>query len=252
MPAQRETEDPQEEGLIQRRPTRAPCLAWQPMLSGNRLNLFAPSPLDITIEDIAHGLSRLARWNGQTQGEWAFSVAQHSVVVAWIVAQLEPGIEARWLLAALLHDAGEYVLGDLVTPYKAAVGENYKGFETKVEEAVHRRFGLPASLPAPVSQVIKQADKASAYFEATQLAGFHEREARVICGRPPDIAVPRLESMPPNAAKALFMTRFAELQRAVLRAEESVASRDSGHSDHKQGLASADLYLKAVVNQPPP
>ncbi len=208
-----DTERPEDAGPIHRRPKRDPRCAWQPMLSGCRLDLFSPSPLDIEIEDIAHGLSRLARWNGQTRGEWAFSVAQHSLVVERIVAYLEPTLDPRWLLAALLHDAGEYVLGDLVTPYKTAVGGSYKGFEIRVEEAVRLRFGLPATLPASVARLIKQADRASAYFEATQLAGFEEDEARSLFGDPPEIPVPLLDALRPNAAKAAFTDRYRELVR---------------------------------------
>ncbi|MCE9522274.1 MAG: HD family hydrolase, partial [Alphaproteobacteria bacterium] len=150
--------------------------AWQRMLSGRRLDLLDPSPFDIEIEDIAHGLARVARWNGQTYGDHAYSVAQHSMLVEEIVAQLKPGIAQRWRLAALLHDAPEYVVGDLISPFKAAVGLDYKSLENKLLAAIHVRFGLPALLPEDITALIKRADKASAYFEATQLAGFSTAE----------------------------------------------------------------------------
>src|SRR5437867_4646360 len=151
--------------------------AWQRMLSGRRLNLLDPSPLDIEIEDIAHGLARVARWNGQTLGDHAFSVAQHSVVVEEIVAHMQPDIEPRWRLAALLHDASEYVIGDMISPFKAALGVNYKDFEARLENAIHVRFGLPAATPPEIKALIKQADRACAFFEATQLAGFTHEES---------------------------------------------------------------------------
>ena len=98
---------------------RAPRV-WQRMLSGRRLDLMDPSPLDIELADIAHGLARVARWNGQTTGEHAFSVAQHSLVVEQLVAAT--GKDARWQLAALLHDAPEYVIGDMISPFKSVLG----------------------------------------------------------------------------------------------------------------------------------
>src|SRR6516225_6679378 len=138
------------------------------MLSGRRLDLLDPSPLDIEIEDIAHGLARVARWNGQTIGEHAFSVAQHSVVVEEIAAHMRPGLAARWRLAALLHDAPEYVIGDMISPFKAAIGLDYKAFETKLLEAIYRRFSLPPSLPDRIAMAIKAADRIAAYYEAPQ------------------------------------------------------------------------------------
>jgi len=193
--------------------TTPPPRAWQRMLSGRRLDLLDPSPLDIEVEDIAQGLSRVARWNGQTEGDWAFTVAQHSLLVERIVGQLRPGYPERWLLAALLHDAAEYVLGDLITPFKAAVGADYRKLEHRLSEAVHIRFGLPAQLPEEVAATVKQADRAAAYFEATQLAGFGEREARTFFGSPRGISRPALVPEPPDAAKTAFLDRHRRLSR---------------------------------------
>src|SRR6266511_4596100 len=139
--------------------------AWQRMLSGRHLDLLDPSPLDIEIEDIAHGLSREARWNGQTSGEWAFSVAQHCLLVEDLIERLKPAAPAEWRLAALLHDAPEYVIGDLITPFKAAVGLDYRHFEKRLLNAIHIRFGLPSALPQAASSLIKRADRIAAYFE---------------------------------------------------------------------------------------
>src|SRR3954471_9631534 len=155
------------------------------MLSGRRLDLLDPSPMDIEIGDIAHGLARVARWNGQTVGAHAFSVAQHSIVVEEIVAHIQPDIEPRWRLAALLHDASEYVIGDMISPFKAALGVDYRTFEDRLESAIHIRFGLPAKTPTAIKKLIKQADRACAFFEATQLAGFSHAEAIDIFGPPP-------------------------------------------------------------------
>jgi len=185
------------------------------MLSGRRLDLLDPSPVDIEIEDIAHGLARVARWNGQTVGEHGFSVAQHSIVVEEIVAHLEPAIEPRWRLAALLHDAPEYVIGDMISPFKAALGFNYKDFEDRLEMAIHLRFGLPARSPGRIRTLIKQADRASAFYEATQLAGFTLTEALGFFGRPPRGYQLTLHPLPPAEAQAQYVSRFHLLSEAA-------------------------------------
>lgn len=188
------------------------------MLSGRRLDLLQPSPEDIAIEDIAHGLARVARWNGQTAGNDAFSVAQHSLLVEKIVSHRHSGWEKCWQLAALLHDAPEYVVGDLISPFKAAIGFDYKAFELRLLQAIHVRFGLPAQLPDEVRRAIKAADRLCAYFEATQLAGFSPEEAERYFGpTPKDIpaALQRdLEPLTPMStrlAQEAFLSRFAAL-----------------------------------------
>jgi 5'-deoxynucleotidase YfbR-like HD superfamily hydrolase len=189
------------------------------MLSGRRLDLLDPAPKDIEIEDIAHGLSRVARWNGQTIGEHAFSVAQHALIVEEIATAIHPDLTPRWRLAALLHDAPEYVIGDLISPFKTAVGLDYKVFENRLLEAIHRRFGLPPSLPERVTMAIKMSDRIAAYYEATQLAGFSETEANRYFGVPRGVPGPlreRLEAlhaMSTAAAQAEFLARFEELSR---------------------------------------
>ncbi len=185
--------------------------AWQRMLSGRRLDLLDPSPFDVEIEDIAHGLARVARWNGQTNGDHAFSVAEHCIVVEDCLAQLKPGIAPKWRLAALLHDAPEYVIGDLISPFKAAVGLDYKTLENKLLAAIHVRFGLPAQLPDELNALIKRADKASAYFEATQLAGFSVEEALEFCGSPRGLRQVKLVPLAARAAQAAYVARFNEL-----------------------------------------
>lgn len=190
--------------------------AWQRMLSGRRLDLLDPSPFDVEIEDIAHGLARVARWNGQTYGDHAFSVAQHCMLVENILAQFKPGIAQRWRLAALLHDAPEYVVGDLISPFKAAVGLDYKALENKLLAAIHVRFGLPALLPEETTQLIKRADKAAAFFEATQLAGFATDEALSFFGSPRGVAPMKLNPMPAAEAQREFVTRFKTLLPSTL------------------------------------
>ena len=181
------------------------------MLSGRRLDLLDPSAVDVEIEDIAHGLARQARWNGQTSGDWPYSVAQHSLLVADICSALKSNWPARWRLAALLHDAPEYVIGDLISPFKAAVGLDYKSFERRLESAIHLRFGLPAHLPAHVEQVIKRADKASAYFEAVQLAGFSEDEAKTYFGRPRGITPVKIRPITTAEAERRFVRKYKNL-----------------------------------------
>jgi 5'-deoxynucleotidase YfbR-like HD superfamily hydrolase len=193
--------------------------AWQRMLSGRRLDLLNPSPLDIEIEDIAHGLARVARWNGQTSGGHTFSVAEHSLLVESIVGDLDPGLSPQMRLAALLHDSPEYVIGDLISPFKAALSLDYCAFEAKLLAAIHLRFRLPAELPADVSKLIKRADKIAAYYEATGLAGFSRQEARRFFGRPRGLSpavVTQLSHLSPHPAaevEAGFLKRFYELAR---------------------------------------
>ena len=186
--------------------------AWQRMLSGRRLDLLEPSPLDVEIADIAHGLARVARWNGQTKGDHAFSVAQHCVLVERLVFDLNPRLTRQARLMALLHDASEYVVGDLISPFKAAVGINYKDLETRLLTAIHLRFGLPATAPASLHALFKKADHLSAYYEATQLAGFEEPEARRLFGKPPAaLKTPRLVPLATAEAQAQFLERFRRL-----------------------------------------
>ncbi|MFN5082761.1 MAG: HD domain-containing protein [Brevundimonas sp.] len=189
-------------------PRAKPPRAWQRMLSGRRLDLLDPSPLDIEIEDIAHGLARVARWNGQTVGDHPLSVAQHSVIVEEIAHHLKPGLEPRWRLAALLHDASEYVIGDMISPFKAALGLSYKDFETRLEGAIHVRFGLPAKTPPPIKTLIKKADRACAFLEATQLAGFGHDEAIRLFGPPPPGTITALEPLPASQAQARYLERY--------------------------------------------
>lgn len=188
--------------------------AWQRMLSGRRLDLLDPSPLDVELEDIAHGLARMARWNGQTRGEHIFSVAQHSLLVEAIHAHLEPECTPAGRLTALLHDAPEYVIGDIISPFKAAVGDSYKAVEMRLQGAIHLRFGLPAQAPAPMQKKIKRADRIAAFLEATLLAGFTREEALRFFGKPeplPRDVLALVEPEPAAKAQARFLARFAEL-----------------------------------------
>jgi hypothetical protein len=185
------------------------------MLSGRRLDLLDPSPVDIEIEDIAHGLARVARWNGQTIGDHAFSVAQHSVVVEEIAAHIRPGLAPRWRLAALLHDAAEYVIGDMISPFKTALGLDYRTFENRLEHAIHIRFGLPAATPGPIRSLIKAADQASAYLEATQLAGFDPAEALALFGAGPPRYRPSMVPLSPGEAANRYLQRFHVLSEAA-------------------------------------
>ena len=196
---------------------QTPPRAWQRMLSGRRLDLLDPSPDDIAIEDIAHGLARVARWNGQTVGAHAFSVAQHALIVEEIAAALSPGLEPRWCLAALLHDAPEYVIGDLISPFKAAIGLDYKAFEHRLLAAIHARFLLPYPLPEAVAAGIKRADRVAAFHEAKRLAGFSLDEAQRHFGpvetlpEPLTTALSALEAAPATLMQERFLERFSEL-----------------------------------------
>ena len=183
------------------------------MLSGRRLDLLDPTPMDIEIEDIAHGLAFVARWNGQTRGDWPYSVAEHSLLVEALFDRAHPNVGVKWQLAALLHDAPEYVIGDMISPVKAAVGPDYGALDERLTAAVHRRFGLPAALPAPIKKAIKAADKVSAWLEAVQIAGFSEDEADKLFGRPESALLRGLEIKlrPPAQVRAEFVARHAAL-----------------------------------------
>ena len=189
--------------------------AWQRMLSGRRLDLLDPSPLDIEIADIAHGLARVARWNGQTNGDHAFSVAQHSLLVEQIFQRLHEDAPVEWLLTALLHDAPEYVIGDMISPFKATLGQDYKSVEQRLHRAIHLRFGLPAETSSKLKAEIKRADCIAAYFEATELAGFAHREASRFFGRPRGFTLDMLdlEPKPARRAQSAFLARFEALEK---------------------------------------
>jgi 5'-deoxynucleotidase YfbR-like HD superfamily hydrolase len=183
------------------------------MLSGRRLDLLDPSALDVEVEDIAHGLARVARWNGQTSGPHIFSVAQHTLLVE-AIARRRTSLDRRAHLALLLHDAPEYVIGDMITPFKAVIGDAYKAVEKRLLAAIHLRFGLPPALPAELTKLIKSADRAAAYLEATRLAGFAEAEAQRFFGTPPDVPAKLerdyLSPWSAGDAEARYLKRFAE------------------------------------------
>ena len=198
-------------------PAAAQPRAWQRMLSGRRLDLLDPSPLDVEIEDIAHGLARVARWNGQTRGPHAYSVAQHSLLVEVMLRERAPRADDRLRLAALLHDAPEYVIGDIISPFKAIIGEAYKAVEDRLLAAIHIRVGLAGTLAPAAAALIKEADKAAAFFEATRLAGFSFAEATRFFGPPPTVsAVLEAAFLSPwsaEDAKARFIERYAQLAK---------------------------------------
>jgi uncharacterized protein len=202
-------------------PTGSLPRAWQRMLSGRRLDLLDPSPLDVELSDIAHGLARVARWNGQTHGDHAYSVAQHCLLVEQIFRHLEPCSSADEWQMALLHDGAEYVIGDMISPFKAVVGGGYKMVEARLEAAIHIRFGLPAHPDAALKACIKKADRIAAYFEATELAGFSTSEARKFFGQPRGLTIDLLELTPKPAREAqeLFAARFHAIEAARLAAK---------------------------------
>ena len=183
--------------------------AWQRMLSGRRLDILSPSPLDIEIEDIAHGLARVTRWNGQTKGTYGLSVAQHSLLVEGILSRNAPQLAQKWRLAGLIHDAPEYVIGDMITPFKAALSPRYQQIEARLQEAVHIRFGLPAELPPGIIHSIKRADRMAAFIEATQIAGFAQAEAKKLFSKPRGTPADyKLIPLPPEKAAKAFLRRF--------------------------------------------
>ncbi|GIT92546.1 hypothetical protein JANAI62_32170 [Jannaschia pagri] len=193
----------------------AQARAWQRMLSGRRLDLLDPTPFDIEIEDIAHGLAFVARWNGQTKGDWPYSVAEHSLLVDDIFARLSPATPQE-RLTALLHDAPEYVIGDMISPVKSAVGPGYEELDDRLAAAIHRRFGLPSVTPTRLKRRIKQADRISAWLEAVHIAGFARSEADRFFGAPDldMIADLTISLRPPAEVRTAFLDRHATLLEA--------------------------------------
>ena len=191
--------------------------AWQKMLSGRRLDLLDPTPVDIEIEDIAHGLSFVARWNGQTLGDYAYSVAEHSLLVERLFSRINPKVSAKWKLAALLHDAPEYVIGDMISPVKTAVGPGYDELDKRLTAAIHIRFGLTAVIPAQIKKQIKKADKISAWMEATQIAGFTTNEADKFFGRPEAGVIDGLQIVlrPPLETRRDYVARHNALLKEI-------------------------------------
>jgi uncharacterized protein len=187
------------------------------MLSGRRLDLLNPSPLDIEIADIAHGLARVARWNGQTSGAHIFSVAQHTLLVEAVLREQIPRADVSLRRAALLHDAPEYVIGDMISPFKAVLGGDYKAVEKRLLSAIHIRFGLPPVLSDAITQMIKAADRGAAYLEATELAGFSQAEAKRLFGRDPGL---------PDATRQDYLTPWtaAKAEKRFLARFEAVSS----------------------------
>ena len=185
--------------------------SWQRMLSGRRLDLTDPSPLDIEIEDIARGISRVARWNGQTTGAHALSVAQHSVIVTELLKLHNSNIEIKWQLAALLHDAAEYIVSDMITPLKSFLGHEYSELESKIQGAINLRFSLPYEIPKLIYKQIKICDKQTAFLEAIQLGGFKEKEAKKIFQVPKFIPEYKILPLSSQKAEKLFLKKFKEL-----------------------------------------
>ncbi len=187
--------------------------AWQRMLSGRRLDLLDPTPLDIEIEDIAHGLSFVARWNGQTLGDFPYSVAEHSLLVEKIYSNSFKYSEKKWCLAALLHDAPEYVIGDMISPVKSAIGSDYQSLESRLNSAINLRFGLPTKIPDNVRKQIKKADKISAWIEAIQIAGFTKAEANKLFGAVENNNIDQfsIRLRPPLEVRENYIARFNEL-----------------------------------------
>ena len=194
-----------------------PPRAWQRMLSGRRLDLLDPTPVDIEIEDIAHGLAFVARWNGQTKGDFPYSVAEHSLLVETLFTRMNPKAPVKWQLAALLHVAPEYVIGDMISPVKTAVGPDYEKLDKRLAAAIHIRFGLPHAVPQTVKKQIKKADRVSAWMEATQIAGFDTKEADKFFGKPDPKLIEGLDIhlRPPVEVRYGYVARFSKLLEQI-------------------------------------
>ena len=189
------------------------------MLSGRRLDLLDPSPLDVEIEDIAHGLARVARWNGQTERRAHFFRRAALAAGRDHRAPAAPISTARPRSRVLLHDAPEYVIGDMISPFKAVIGDAYKAVEARLLAAIHLRFGLPADAAGRSRRPDQgRRPSARAFSRRRGLPDF--REPKRGGSSAPRRSSPRPSSAttsrpgPPETAEARFLERFAKLARA--------------------------------------
>ena len=185
---------------------------WMQTASGRAFDLLTPRPAQVSLDDIAHALARIARFSGHTPEVW--SVAAHSRLVTRIVAQRSSDRELR--LAALLHDAHEAYLGDMTRPVKEALAwldpgarETWRLLEQRIQGAIHHAFGLPAFLPVAWSDAIHHADACALHVEGIM---FMTPFARPWHPLPvPDCPVPALEPCSPAEDARLFATLLRDL-----------------------------------------
>ncbi|WP_321820838.1 MULTISPECIES: metal-dependent phosphohydrolase [unclassified Burkholderia] len=167
-------------------------------VNGRYFNFLAPEDSVFGIEDIAHGLSNICRFTGQTCT--FYSVAQHAELVSRVVPP-------QFALAGLLHDGAEAFLGDITSPLKRMLPQ-YRKIEKRVEREIFRRFGLPYPMPREV----KWADQVVLVTEQRDLMTLHPDEEP----RPKSHAplAGKIVPVSPTAARALFLARFRELTAA--------------------------------------
>ena len=147
--------------------------------TGGVIDFLAPDPAAIDFFDIATSLSRIPRWNGHTvAGRKAWNVAEHSILVCGLA--IRAGCSKRTALLALLHDAHEAFIGDLISPFKAAVRSLLADFgigrahcplaliQGYLQRAIHCRCGLAEPTEAEASE-IHAADLMALAIERAQL-----------------------------------------------------------------------------------
>lgn len=157
----------------------------------------SPRPEDIRFTDIANGLARICRFNGQLDPKVEhYSVAQHSVLVSHLVPE-------EFALEALLHDAAEAYVGDMIRPLKLQDGI-YRAAEARIDLAIRLKYGLPASL----SPEVKLADNIMAVTERRDLLS---DQIGVDWGAMPDPSPKTIRPLRAFEARDLFFERAMEL-----------------------------------------
>lgn len=171
--------------------------------SGKMFPLLDPKPTDINIRDIATALSKICRFTGHT--EKFYSVAEHS----WHCANVLMDQPKEVQLAALLHDASEAYCQDISSPLKALLPE-YKEIEDRIAGAIFKKYGLEY----PFSALIKFADLTMLNTEAYYLMHSKGNTWKMweTVKRPAVQHDRRPLGLPPEVAKEVFLTKFAELR----------------------------------------
>ncbi|MDQ7877339.1 HD domain-containing protein [Microbacterium sp. QXD-8] len=170
---------------------------WMQTFTGRQFYPMDPRPDEVDITDIAHSLAMQCRYNGHVRR--FYSVAEHCVLMSQV-------IEPEFALWALLHDATEAYVGDMVRPLKLNMPE-YRAAEDRVEEAIAERFGLPVPMPARV----KEIDTAILLNERLELLSEPPRP----WSTDGEMLAVEIVGWSPAVAKWEYLARFAEITTKV-------------------------------------
>lgn len=172
--------------------------AWIQTYTGKQLHILNPKPEEICLRDIAHALSLMCRYNGHIQGHVAYSVAQHCVLVS-------NHCNPEDALYGLLHDASEFAMADIVSPFKRSPQmENYRYYENQLQSMVYRKFGLDSKEPPSV----KYSDQ---LILSTEAVSFLHQPLHPEWKLPYEPLPFKILPSSPQEAEQLFLNRFKEL-----------------------------------------